>query len=57
MLSLAALVLFVAGVACLLRDGHVNQTRRAVVLVRGDEVDLERMFRLPSRLPRHSERA
>ena len=52
MLALA-FVLFAAGVACLVWDERVNQPHRAVEqTARREQVDLERMFRLPSRVPR-----
>jgi hypothetical protein len=56
MLSLAAVfALFLAGVACFVRDGRVNTPRRGLATT--EVIDLERMFRLPSRLPRHCEPA
>ena len=56
MLSLA-LVLFVAGVVCLVRDSRVKGSRRVVDAPAADHLDLERMFELPSRSPRQSRTA
>lgn len=44
------LLLFVAGVACFVRDARVNGPRRGVDLV-AHRIDLERMFALPARVP------
>ena len=56
MLLLAAVfALCLAGVACFVRDSRINASRRTCLMAA--EVDLERMFRLPSRLPRRCEPA
>lgn len=52
MLTLATVFgLLFAGLACFVRDSRVNATRRSFGLATAHD-DLERMFRLPARVPR-----